>query len=102
VRKKELLETKIGENKSKIGSSLDGNDKTGQTKDLKQKVSLYFGITCGTVILQWFDKEWDTYLYLDKDDTFNDRNRLQVTTKMENTPGKEKSDNDLKNSTGCY
>ena len=76
--------------------SLDDNDKIRQMKDLKQKVSLYFGITCGTVILQRFDKEWDTYLDLDEDDTFNDRDRLQVTTIMENTPAKEKSDNDLK------
>lgn len=34
---------------------LDDNDKTGQMKDLKQKVSLYFWITSGTVILQRFE-----------------------------------------------
>ena len=35
-------------------------------RDLKQKVLSYFGISSGTkVILQWYDKEWDTYLDLD-------------------------------------
>ena len=76
--------------------SLDDNDKTGQMKDLKQKVSLYFGITSGTVILQRFDKEWDTYLDLDEDDIFLDRDRLQVTTIMEMTVAKENSHSDLK------
>ena len=41
-------------------------------KDLKQQVSLYFGIPSGTkVILQRFDKEWHTYLDLDEADTFH-------------------------------
>ena len=45
----------------------------GQMTGLKQQVSSYFGIPSGTkVILQRFDKEWDTYLDLDKGDTFHD------------------------------
>ena len=64
--------------------SLQDNDKAGQMRDLKQKVSSYFGISSGTkIILQRYDKEWDTYLDLDEEDIFHDRDRLQVTTIME-------------------
>ena len=64
--------------------SLQENDKAGQMRDLKQKVSSYFGISSGTkIILQRYDKEWDTYLDLDEEDIFQDRDRLQVTTIME-------------------
>ena len=60
---------------------LDDNDKTGQIRDLKQKVISYFKITSGTkVILQRFDKDWDTYLDLDDKDTLNDRDRIQAIT----------------------
>lgn len=31
------------------------NDKTGQMKDLNQKLPLYFGVRSGRVILQRFD-----------------------------------------------
>ena len=58
--------------------------------DLKQKVISYFKTPSGTkVILQLFDKDWDTYLELDDEDTLNDRDRIQVITVAESASPKE-------------
>ena len=69
---------------------LDDNDKSGQMSDLKQKVFSYFKTASGTkVILQRFDKDWDTYLELDDEDTLNDRDRIQAITVAESPSPKE-------------
>ena len=73
--------------------SLQENDTTGQITDLKQQVSLYFEIPSGTkVILQRFNKEWDTYLDLDDTETIQDCDKLEVIVISEPTPAKEKSE----------
>ena len=60
--------------------SLQENDKAGQMRDLKQKVSSYFGISSGTkIILQRYDKEWDTYLDLDEEDIFHELDDTEFT-----------------------
>ena len=77
--------------------SLQENDTMGQMTGLKQQVSSYFGIPSGTkVILQRFDKEWDTYLDLDEGYAFQDHDKLQVTITSERIPAKEKSDSGSK------
>ena len=68
---------------------------TGQMKDLKQQVSLYFKSSSNIkVILQHFEKEWDhIHLDLDEADTIHDHDKLQVIVISEPTPAKEKLDN---------
>ena len=64
---------------------------------MTEQVSLYFEIQSGTkVILQHFDKEWDTYLDLDEADTIQDRDKLEVIVISEPTPAKEKSESGSK------
>lgn len=75
--------------------NLEENDAKHQMRDLEQKVSLYFKIASNAkVILQRYDKEWDSYLDLDEGDILQDRDRLKVT--IECTPTGRDLDTSLK------
>ena len=73
--------------------SLEEDETKSQMRDLNQKIPSYFEIaSTANFILQQYDKEWDSYIYLGEQNTLKDRDKLRVMIISKCTQAADKTD----------